>query len=72
MSYSRINKDGRVYCTKGEYKKLLRDEYGLMPDLEPGETWNMWFETYFNVLLEEGSARKVGNHYEVYNSVSAQ
>ena len=67
--YTRINKEGRRYCTKGEYRDHMRLVYSgsTGPDLDEGETWDMWFEAYFSTLLETGEARKVGNHYEVYD-----
>ena len=66
--YSHVNKEGQRYCTKGEYRDHMRATYSgaAGPDLLPGESWDAWFEIYFASLLETGEARRVGNHYAVY------
>ena len=62
----RTDAEGREYLTKGEYRRAMRGIYGSVPDLERGETWDMWFEAYFETLLETGEAVKVGRGYRVY------
>ncbi len=66
--YTHINEYGRRYATKSEFRAYARRTFnssnGL--DLMRGESWNDWFEVYFASLIETGEARKVGNHYEVY------
>lgn len=67
--YTRTSEDGRMYCTKGEFKQHMWNMYKNEPKenyLCPGETFNIWFEILMECMLEDGSAKKVGNHYEVY------
>ena len=64
--YTHVNEEGRRYCTKGEYRDHMRETYRDVPDLEAGESWGAWFETLFTTMLDSGEARRVGNHYEVY------
>ena len=68
--YIHVSADGRRYCIKGEYREHMRRTYGDVPGLREGESWDDWFEVYFATLLETGEARRVGNHYEVYDGVT--
>lgn len=66
--YRHVSADGLPYSTKREYKEWWRKSWaaGEGPDLMDGETFDQWFEVLMAALIEDGSARKVGNHYEIY------
>ena len=66
--YGHTNNEGVCYSTKAEYREFWYRSWkaGEGPDLLPGETFDGWFEVLMMAFLEDGSARKVGNHYEIY------
>ena len=68
---TKYNREGRPYCTKGEYRKYWYSSWkaGTGPDLCEGETFDMWFNLLIETFISDGWAAKVGNHYEVYLDV---
>ena len=69
MNYKHTNKDGMRYATKGEFRDHMWNLHKNLPaDIyrEPGESFDQWFQTLMECMLEDGSAKAVGNHYEVY------
>lgn len=42
------------------WKKKMKKEYRMCVDLEPGETFDMWLETYLMVLEDDGFVIRKG------------